>query len=463
MPFVAFYNLRCTLKRILDFFASVKLAMFLFIMIALGSSIGTFVQQNDSGSKAVFWLSDKLGMTHEQVYNFLVKAGIADLYSSWWFITLLVLFGLNLTVCTFYRLSHVYRQLKTPVTVNRNIFDNSSNSVTFEADDDAEAKVRSFLKNYSTVEETDGKTLYLAAEKGRFSRSGVYITHLGIMVILIAALAGIIFGFKGNLGVIEGQSDDVVVFADGKTKPLPFAVRLDNFDVKYYKDSVKAELYRSDITIIDNKKETQAQILVNSPVSYKGYRLFQTNFGFYANKDLSFIMNTGKKGQVKQIAASFGKKFTVPGTEISAEVVDFAPSLGQDEKGRLVNFNTLMMNPAVLIEVFDENEVSLGTKWVFNAYPESGLFNDVSIQFEDVRGAQYSVLSVTYDPAEYIVYVGFFILGLGVVIAFYFRHERIWVRITETEGKTVVSACADRSKFKSSVPELLEKLKNSTL
>ncbi|MGE4268634.1 MAG: cytochrome c biogenesis protein ResB [Deferribacterales bacterium] len=447
------------LKKILDFWASVKLAMFLFIMIALSSSLGTFIQQNDSGSKAVFWLSDKLGMTHEQIYMWLVKTGLADMYSSWWFIMLLVLFGVNLTVCTFYRLSHVYRHLRTPVTVNRNIF--GDNSLTFEAEGDPEARVRNFLKNYTVVDENDGETLYIAAEKGRFARSGVYITHLGIMVILIAALVGITVGFKGNLGVVEGQSDNTIVNANNATRKLPFSVRLDNFDVKYYENSVKPELYRSEIAIIENGKEISKEVMVNSPIEYKGYRIFQTNHGFYPNKDLSFIMNTGKEGSVKKLAVQFGKKFTVPGTDISAEVTDFAPSLGQDSKGELVNFNTLMMNPAVKVEAFDENDVSLGYKWVFQNYPESGQAGGMKIEFVDVIGAQYSVFSVTYDPADYLVYVGFFILGLGVVIAFYFRHERIWVRIAENGGKKEVSVHADRSKFRSAIPELLEKFKQS--
>ncbi|WP_303851644.1 cytochrome c biogenesis protein ResB [Seleniivibrio woodruffii] len=447
------------LKKILDFWASVKLAMFLFIMIALSSSLGTFIQQNDSGSKAVFWLSDKLGMSHEQMYTWLVKTGLADMYSSWWFIALLVLFGVNLTVCTFYRLSHVYRQLKTPVAINRNIF--GENSLSFETEGDAESKVKDFLRGYSVVEEKDGDTAYFAAEKGRFARSGVYITHLGIMVILIAALVGVTVGFKGNLGVVEGQSDDTVIFLDKTTKKLPFSVRLDNFDVKYYENSVKPELYRSDIAIVENGKEISKEVMVNSPIEYKGYRIFQTNHGFYPNRDLAFIINTGKEGNLKKIAVQFGQKFSIPGTEISAEVTDFAPSLGQDSKGELVNFNTLMMNPAVKVEAFDEKDVSLGYKWVFQNYPESGQAGDMKIEFVDVIGAQYSVFSVTYDPADYLVYIGFFILGLGVVIAFYFRHERIWVRITDNGGVKEISAAADRSKFRSAIPELLEKLKQS--
>lgn len=447
------------MKKLLDFWASVKLAMFLFILIALSSSMGTFIQQNDSGSKAVFWLSDKLGMTHEQVFTWLVKTGLADMYSSWWFITLLVLFGVNLSVCTFYRLSHVYRQLKTPVTVNRNIF--GDNSVSFESDADAESKVKDFLRGYSVVEEKDGNTLYFAAEKGRFARSGVYITHLGIMIILIAALVGIIVGFKGNMGIVEGQSEDTIVKIDNSERKLPFSVRLDNFDVKYYKDSVKPELYRSEIAIIENGKEISKEVMVNSPIEYKGYRIFQTNHGFYPNRDLTFLVNTGKEGSVKKIAVQFGNKFTIPGTEVSAEVIDFAPSLGQDSKGELVNFNTLMMNPAIRVEVFDDKDVSLGDKWIFQNYPESGQAGDLKIEFLDAVGAQYSVFSVTYDPSDYLVYLGFIILGLGVVIAFYFRHERIWVRITETDGKMEISATADRSKFRSAIPELLEKLKQS--
>jgi len=42
------------------------------------------------------------------------------------------------------------------------------------------------------------------------------------MVILIAALIGITVGFKGNLGVVEGQSDDTIVNANNATENCRF-------------------------------------------------------------------------------------------------------------------------------------------------------------------------------------------------------------------------------------------------
>lgn len=432
--------------------------MFLFIMIALTSSLGSFVQQNEAGSKAVFWVSNKLNMSHEAAYTLMSKAGLTDLYGSWWFIALLVLFGLNLTVCTFYRLPYVYRQLKTPIAVNKNIYDSPS-AVSFDISDADAGRILEYLKGYRVVEEKDGETLYIAAEKGRFSRSGVYITHLGIMLILIAALTGIGFGFKGNVAVVEGSSDNVAVTPDKKEKTLPFSLQLDNFDVKYYKDSIKPEYYKSEITLLEGSERTIRTVEVNTPVVYKGYKIFQTNHGFYAGENVIFKLKTGKKGKLHNTPVGFAKKFSIPDTELSAEILDFAPSLGQDEKGRLVNFNTLMMNPAVLVELYDEKDVSLGYKWIFKNHPDSGDMKDFNIVFEDVIGAQFSVFTVVKDPGRGLVYLGFIILGIGVIIAFYFRHDRIWVRLEQASGGMRVSAAADRSKFRSGIADDLEELK----
>lgn len=436
--------------------------MFLFIMIALTSSLGSFIQQNESGSKAVFWLSKKLGMTHEAVYTMLSNAGLADLYGSWWFITLLVLFGANLTVCTFYRLPYVYKQLKTPIAINRNIFDSTS-AVSFDAPSADSEKVREYLSGFRIEEEKEGETIYIAAEKGRFSRSGVYITHLGIMLILIAALAGIGFGFKGNVAVVEGTNDNVAVTPDKKEKTLPFSIQLDNFDVSYYKDSVKPELYKSEITILDGKERIIKEIYVNTPVVYKGYKIFQSNHGFYAGQDVVFKMKTGKPDKLHNTPVGINKKFSIPDTNLSAEILDFAPSLGQDNKGRLVNFNTLMMNPAVLVELYDEKDISLGYKWIFKAHPESGDMKEFQVVFEDVIGAQFSVFTVVKDPGRWLVYLGFIILGLGVIIAFYFRHDRIWIKMEQTAEGMRFSAAADRSKFKSGIADDLEKFKQHIL
>lgn len=437
--------------------------MFLFVLIAAGSSLGTFIQQHEAGSKSVFWLSEKFHTSHEQMYVILSKIGLVDIYGSWWFIALLLLFALNLIVCTFNRLPHVYRQLKTPVGINRDIFETSKNTVTFEAPEDAEEKIQGYLKNFGFVSETEDSVSYFAAEKGRFSRSGVYITHLGIIIVLAAALIGITAGFKGNIAIVEGSSDDVIITPAKKEVKLPFSIQLDNFDVDYYKDSIKPEKYVSDITIINGDKKEHLQLLVNTPVNYKGYRIFQTNHGFYAGDNVLFMLQAGKADKTSNIHTGFGQKFSIPETNLTAIVQDFAPSLGQDEKGRLVNFNTMMMNPAVLLEVFDENEVSLGYKWIFQKHEESGDMKDFKVKFVDVLGAQYSVLTVSKDPGKLLIYIGFIILSIGVIVAFYFRHTRIWVRVEKNGSVSRVSVAADRSKYKSAVGEDIDRLRNFIL
>src|SRR3989344_3380940 len=78
--------------RIWKFFSSVKLAIWLLAIIAFFSLLGTFIPQNEAPA---FYI-ESIGHAG---YSLLLKTGLNNIYSSWWFILSLVLFSLNLTVC----------------------------------------------------------------------------------------------------------------------------------------------------------------------------------------------------------------------------------------------------------------------------------------------------------------------------------------------------------------------------
>lgn len=98
----------------------------------------------------------------------------AYLYHAWWFIGLLLLFCLNLLLCTINRF-----RLKI-----------------------------SFL--------------------------GVFLTHLGILLIALGAVLGSIFGEKGYLGLSEGKTVDSYQGSSDNEIKLPFKIRLDKFEVERY-------------------------------------------------------------------------------------------------------------------------------------------------------------------------------------------------------------------------------------
>lgn len=61
-------------------------------------------------------------------------------------------------------------------------------------------------------------------------------------------------------------------------RPLPFAVRLEEFQEVLYPGTDKAQSYHSDVTIIDGALAWPVRIEMNVPLRYRGYTLFQSSF-----------------------------------------------------------------------------------------------------------------------------------------------------------------------------------------
>ena len=85
-----------------EFFASVKLALFCFFTLAFASIVGTIIPQKE---QAGFYIQ-KYGESTAQFFQLL---NIPDMYNSWWFVSLLSLFSINLIVCSIDRLPTVWK------------------------------------------------------------------------------------------------------------------------------------------------------------------------------------------------------------------------------------------------------------------------------------------------------------------------------------------------------------------
>ena len=89
------------------FFASVQLALFLLFVLAGTSILGTVVPQN----KPLAVYAQQYG---HNMANLLQLLDIIDMYNSWWFLTLLCLFCLNLIICSLERIPNVIKMTWPP-------------------------------------------------------------------------------------------------------------------------------------------------------------------------------------------------------------------------------------------------------------------------------------------------------------------------------------------------------------
>ncbi|MBE9521135.1 MAG: cytochrome c biogenesis protein ResB [Proteobacteria bacterium] len=77
-------------------------------------------------------------------------------------------------------------------------------------------------------------------------------------------------------------------------------------------------------------------------------------------------------------------------------------------------------------------------------------------------------MQVAKDPGVWPVYIGCSMMLLGLIVAFFLSHKRIWVYISEEEGRTrvLVAGTSNKNKvsFENKFDLLMEKLEeNETL
>ncbi len=454
------------IDRIWNFFSSITLAIVVFTVISLSSIVGTVIEQQADPQRNLKLLAKLFGESSApSIFRVVDALGFTDMYHSWWFISLLFLFAMNLIVCSLERLPKIWKLVKDPV---QPITEERLKGLRLRREavikgkaDQAREKVEAALKKggYKPALHQEGGTLQLYAERFRYSRLGVYVTHLSVLLILIGAVVGIFFGFNARLNLLEGMISAVAYEGPGKEVPLGFMVRCDDFDVSFYEGSDTPKTYMSILTIIENGREVMKQeIEVNTPLTYRGITFYQSSYGFNPNRDSLFRFSvTSKGGKREDVQLKFGESFTIPGTEVAGKVADFTPALGIDEAGRPFTYAEMMNNPAVFVE-FSEQGKPKYSQWILRRYPQTWTVQDGTVEFRDLWGAQYTGLQVRKDPGVWLVYLGCLLMSVGLYACFFMRHERVWVMLREEKGGTKVNLAGSVTKNRISFEQKIDSI-----
>ncbi len=455
-----------------DIFASVKLAVVIFSLIALTSMVGTVIEQQAQPEKNIKVLTKMFGLGHESAHSLLGvldKLKFTDMYHSWWFLALLLLFAVNLIICSLDRLPRVLRLVREkvrPLPVEH--IGKMSIKKTFSQKNKAahikELAASSLEKiGFKPLESSEEEGMQLYAEKGNFTRLGVYVTHLSILLILIGAVIGVFFGYNAVLNLPEGEVSSFA-YKDRETKiPLGFDLRCDNFEVEYYPGNDMPKAYRSWLTVIkDGKEVLRKSISVNDPLSYDGITFYQSSFGTVPNgmQNGTLILNVASaNGKPEQVNTKIGGTFTIPGTSVTGRIADFSPALEFDQNGRAFTYAENLSNPAIFVEFAEAGKIR-DSGWILKRYPQTWQLKDGNkVEFMDFWGVEYTGLQVRKDPGVLIVYLGCIIMAIGLYMTFFMSHRRIWVSISEDKGsaKVMIGASANRNKaaFEQKIDKLI--------
>jgi cytochrome c biogenesis protein len=435
-------------ERIWSFFAALKLAIVLLLLLAVTSIIGTIIEQNVEPAKNIQLLSKMFGVeAAPTIYNIFAKLGFMDMYHSWWYTTLLTLFALNLTICSLERLPKTWKLVKKSLTP---LSENAMKSMPIKKETTiktnlsiAKDEILNALRasRYNVFEANDEGGIQLYTEKGNYTRLGVYVVHCSILLILAGAIIGTRFGFDGFLNLPEGGASSYAYTRSGDPVPLGFTIKCNWYDTQYYAGTDTPREFQSELVIFEDGREVlKKQIEVNNPLKYKGFTFYQSSYGMIPDAEGEFILRViNNKGKEKILYLHNGDTFEIPGTSIKGKIIDFSPALGRDPTtGELVTYAQTMINPAVQIEFAMGEDVHNSFKgWVLRRYPETGVLpGGHKVEFIDYWGVEYTGLQVSKDPGVVIIYLASIIMCLGLYIAFFMSHRKIWVRLaTERVGK----------------------------
>jgi len=417
-----------------DLFRSLKLTIFLFILLAILSIIGTLITQNATRSDYI----QRYGIGLYEVLNFF---NLFDMYHSWWFSAILLLLVINLIFCSINRFPGVWSQISRPPT---GLEDSMLKALPYaekvripsQAEAKAEEDIRIYLKkrfgNPIPFEAESSITLF--SEKGRFSRLGVYFTHLSLLIILIGGILGSLYGFRGHVSILEGETVDQIflhIKDEEVTKPIGFSVRCDDFNVTYYdlpgRKEKHVKEYTSILTILENGKEVLTKsIQVNHPLHYKGLAFYQSSYGAIHDVTLG-IQWRGKKEKIT-LKGPEGVTVPVPNSNNLIRVLQYAPQVHNFGEG-------------VQVVLFKPNQEPRPF-WLLKAFPkfDEERKDEFILTFEGFTEKEYTGLQVTRDPGVWVVWIGCGLMIFGLIVSFFFSHQRVWVRIPKVPGGEIVLA-----------------------
>ena len=448
-------NERSFVQIVWDFFCSLRLTMFLLISMALTSIIGTIVPQGAIPPEYIA----KISPTKLLIYG---KLGFFDMYHSWWFITLLYVFSLNLISCSIKRLPHVFKFISEPMLVLGESMKNSSSQkseIKYSGSvENVKGKFAEFIgKEFSTpvITEHNGE-YHLFSQKCPWSRLGVYVVHSSILVIFVGAIIGSLFGFKGFTNIEEGTGISSIQGQNGNQIPLGFEVFCEKFNLSLYKNGAPKE-FKSTLTILENGKPvpgySQVKVIVNDPLTYKGINFYQSSYG-QANEgsEHSFSTKPRAGGTADKFAIREGASITLKdGT--SFKLLESTQEIQQSMPG--------FSGPAARIEVIFKGKAPQ-TFIVLKNYPEMNAQrgDDITFDYEGTNARMYTGLQVAKDPGVEIVWLGCALMCIGLYIAFFMSHKRIWVIVSKGHARMYGNASKNHAAFSMQFDELADKFTN---
>ena len=463
------YN-KSIIDKIWNFFSSVKVGIALIIITLVSASLGTLLPQefyvNASDVNKAAYYEDVYG-TFGKVYY---QLGLSDLYSSWWFQIIVGMLGVSIIVASLDRGLPLHKSLKNQRVKRHESFMKRQRIIAEgqvaadpeETLNQVEKKMKEMRYNVRREDHA------LLAERGRFSRYGPYINHVGLIIFLAGVMLRLVPGFyvDESIWVREGETRAITgmdgYFIESRDFILETHDNTPQGEQLKQGVNVVAKNYQTDVTLYKQpdgavagdtenlEKVKDYSIRVNHPLKENGYALYQMDYRLNELKQMNFILinkaTEQSLGEVKIDLTNPEKEYDL-GNGVSVKILSYLPDFSGFKDGAPQTASSVPNNPAFLFRMITPETPEGETSFVAikNTIEPLG-DNQYKMKFMGVETRDMSGFTVRKDRTIPILFVGGIIFMIGVVIGSYWNHRRLWLQV-EPNGYVRMAAHVNKNMF----------------
>lgn len=389
--------------KLLKYLADLRFAISILLIISFCSIIGTVIEQDQSIEiyKLNYPITNKLFgfLSWETIIQF----GFDHVYKTWWFLTLILIFGISLLTCTFlqqFPSIKIARRCQFIRTIDPFTRLKISTILTKQAFTKIIGNIK--VGNYSVFQQKN----LLYCYKGLTGRIAPIIVHLSMILILLGTIVGSLGGFKAQEIVPKTENFHIQnVFNKGQFTKIPnISARINDFWITYTNQKTISQFY-SDISILDiNGNEVKRETcFVNSPAIYKNVYFYQTDWNL-----IGLRIKYGNEQILEYpLVNTLNNKIKVWLTWISNT---------EDLTDGII---AIIDNLQGYCSMYDSEGRFLG-----NLELNENLNKESSIKLVDILSS--TGLQIKTDPGIPIIYTGFFFLMISTLIS-YVTYSQIWI------------------------------------
>ncbi|MHB9010407.1 MAG: cytochrome c biogenesis protein ResB [Carboxydocellales bacterium] len=398
-------------------------------------------------SGAMLLESDKLITVKGVLITPWVKSlGFDHVFSTWWFLTAVGLFFLNILACTIKqwqllsnqtksRVSGLYKQIKPMFVVSLSLGEELSPKIMSPRN--IQVILRKFRYSTELIKAKD--TVLVVGSKNRVGRWGSLIFHTSLLRIILGAIWGQVYKFNGQFFIVEGNKffdrhSEYIQVKEGRL----FAENHGQFN--FFLHSIKTigfnqygvpDNLESDLTVSkpDGSKE-RVKVSNQEPYSFADYELYQFKHGYVPI--LGFRAKDSTKGYritaildslIHEQSEEHLGKLDLPGTQLVARVKFFPDINGGPENPRAASYQ--LKNPGLFTTIHD------GERLVYKGVVKPGdkiIFAGNTMEFLELK--QWSGFSVNKDRGKIPVFIGFWGAIAGIFLIYFVTPKTVMITLT---------------------------------